>query len=180
MNLVFYKQTFTHSCLVACFLMLLKATQGIEFDGKIEERILTKGTKRIHPLYVVGISKEIAKKFNLKISVIADNKYFTKVLIHSFADSENFSVFHQKVTIPQITQLLSRNLLICHIDNYYLNGATHESHFILLEKLTNKGIKTYDPLVGKRRFLTFGKLEKSILSLKTLIKMCPLLIYLPA
>lgn len=178
MTIVPYKQTFTHSCLVADFLMLLKNKYNISFNEKDEEEILIKGMKRIYPFYVIGIPRAFFNKYNKKINIVVDNKYFTNFLIDGFNDKNNFNVYHNKITIRYIKELLKENSVICHIDDNYLGDYSHASHFIILENSTDKRITIIDPMNGKRTFISDEKLEKSIQSLKKHIKMCPLLFYL--
>ena len=169
-----YKQSLTHSCLVACFLMLLKEAKGIIFSATTEQNICLKGCQRSYPFYVVGVSIEVAKFFNVRIQVIADNTYFAGVLRKNF-NKELFDVDHDKITIPLIRRLLNKGPLICHIDDHFLGDFSHVSHFIVLEKCTEKTIVVIDPYAGKQRFMKDIQLESAIHSLKKHIKMCPLL-----
>ena len=173
-----YKQSFSHSCLVACFFMLLQKQKDFNFDEKTEKEILIKGMRKIYPFYVVGIAKEVFNKFKTKITIIVDNKYFTNSLIKSFKDKRSFNIIHKKITIQLIKQLLKDKSLICHLDNNYLGNYSHCSHFVVLEKATDKKILLIDPFSGKKRFISDKKLEQAILSLKNHVKMCPLLYYL--
>ena len=170
-----YKQFFSHSCLAACFFMLLQKQKDFNFDEKIEKEILINGMKRIYPFYAVGVPKEIFNKFKTKITIIVDNKYFTNSLIKSFKDKRNFNIVHKKITIQLIKELLKDKPLICHLDNNYLGDYSQCSHFLVLEKATHKKILLIDPFSGKKRFISVKKLEQAILSLKNHVKMCPLL-----
>lgn len=177
-NLTPYKQTLSHSCLAADFLMLLKEKYNISFNNKNEEDILIRGMKRVYPFYVVGIPKEFYKKYGKKINIAVDNKYFTNILIKSFKDKKNFNIYHHKITISYIKELLKEKPIICHIDDNYLGDYSHASHFIILEKATDKKIRIIDPMTGKKSLISDKGLKDSILSLKKHIKMCPLLFYL--
>ena len=173
-----YKQSLSHGCLVADFLMLLKAKHGTNFSEKDEVQVLLKGMKRTHLFYIVGISKEFFNRYKRKVNVIVDNKYFTNILIKGFNDRNNFNILHNKITIPLIRELLKKQPLICHIDDNYLGDYSHASHFIILEKATNKKILIVDPMSGKKSLISDKKLHDSILSLKKHIKMCPLIFYI--
>lgn len=178
MNITPYKQTFSHSCLVADFLMILKEKYKTEFSSKDEEDILINGMKRIYSFYIVGVPKEFFKKYGKKVNIAVDNKYFTNVLIKDFNDKTNFNIYHNKITIAYIRELLKKTSLICHIDDNYFGDYSHVSHFIVLEEAANKKIRIIDPMTGKKGLISDKKLEESILSLKKHIKMCPLLFYL--
>ncbi len=171
-----YRQSLTHSCLAACLLMLLKAQKGIDFDEGIEEELSLKGSRRIHPFYVVGIPAECAKKFNVRIRIIADNAYFAGVLKKAFRGRKSIVIEHRKITPAYTRASLKNQPVICHIDDHILGDYSHASHFVVLEKaLPNKRVSLIDPWTGKRKRLSFSKLEESVHSLKTHIKMCPLL-----
>lgn len=172
-----YKQTLSHSCLVACFLMLLQK-KGIDPKIKDEQEITLKGMDRKYPFYVVGVPKEIFNKYKEKINLVVDNNYFKNILVKSFNDKKNFNAYHKKINLKLIKDLLKEHSLICHIDDNYFGDYSHASHFIVLEKATNKKMIIIDPWSGKKNLISDRQLEDSILSLKKHIKMCPLLFYL--
>jgi hypothetical protein len=172
-----YKQEFSHSCLVADFLMLLNKKYDIKFNKKDEGEILLKGMDKKYPFYVVGIPKEINNKYKQPINIIVDNKYFTDTLIKSFNDKTNFNIICKQITTQLIRDLLKEHPLICHIDDNYLGDYSHASHFIVLESAIDKKISIVDPIDGKRKLMSDKDLRDSIFSLKTHIKMCPLLFY---
>jgi len=173
-----YRQTLSHSCLIACFLMLLNSRYDINFSSKDEENLSLKGMSRKHPFFVVGMVKEIFKKYKKKINLVVNNRYFTNILIKLIKDKKNFNVHYRKIDIATIKALLKKNALICHIDNNHLGDYSHSSHFIVLEKDSGKRVTIIDPLAGKRRLISYKKLEESIKSLRGHVKMCPLLFYL--
>jgi len=98
--------------------------------------------------------------------------------INDFNDKNNFNIYRKKITISLIKELLKEKPVICHIDDNYLGDYSHASHFIILERATNKKILIVDPMKGRKSLISDKKLEESILSLKKHIKMCPLLFYL--
>lgn len=169
-----YKQSLTHSCLAACFLMLLQEQKGIEFDSLIEQDICLKGSQRSYPFYVVGLPVEIAKTFHIRIQVLVDNKYFAGILSKAF-NKKSFDVEHQKITILLLKKLLQQGPLICHIDDHFIGNYSHASHFIVLEKCRKNNIVIIDPYTGKRKLMKDVQLNEAIQSLKKRIKMCPLL-----
>ncbi len=166
-----YKQTLSHSCLAACFLMLY----GEKFTESDEHELALNGSKRIYPFYVVGIATEFVRKFDCKITIYADNKHFTSILQKSFMRETRVSVAHKKITQVFIAELLKRQSIICHIDDHALGDYSHASHFIVLEKTTEKFITILDPWSGDKKRITMAKLEEAISDLKNQIKMCPLL-----
>lgn len=170
-----YKQSFTHSCLVACFLMLLYIRKGVRIEEKLEQEVYLEGTKRTNRLYVVGITKEISKRFKAEIEIFVDNKYFTEVLKEFFTGQKDISVYQQKITLNFLLKLLKVTPLVCHVDIYSLGERFHQSHFILLERISGKKIVVIDPACGKRRYFSLMKLEEAIISFKRHLKMCPLL-----
>ncbi|OGC82208.1 MAG: hypothetical protein A2V81_00510 [Candidatus Abawacabacteria bacterium RBG_16_42_10] len=170
-----YKQSLTHSCLVACFLMLLERQADIVFTETNEQEIALKGSRRIYPFYVVGIPMEIAKKYGKKIQVYVDNKYFTKVLKVAFAKEKSIEVVHTPIKIKLIRDLLQKSPLICHIDDNVLGDYSHSSHFIILENATKNTISIIDPWMGTRKRISDKTLIQGIHDLKTQVKMCPLL-----
>lgn len=174
MDIIPYKQTLTHSCLVASFLMILKAQNKIDFTDADEQEVALKGSRRIYSSYMVGISSEIAKKYGKKIQIFADNKYFTKILQESFKDKK-VTVTHHPITLDLIKKLLEQGPLICHIDDNALGDYSHASHFIVLVKATESMITIADPWTGKKKRISNKTLEEAIFKLKTHIKMCPLL-----
>ena len=175
MDIIPYKQSLTHSCLVACFLMLLKAQANIEFTEAEEQDLALNGSKRRYSFYVIGIPSEIMKKYNKKIQVYADNKYFTKVLQNSCEVNQGIKITHNSITLNLVRELLKKKPLICHIDNNALGDYSHTSHFIVLEKTTKDTIQILDPWTGKKKHISNNVLEKAIYNLKTQVKMCPLL-----
>ena len=142
----------------------------------MEQSICTKGLQRIYPLYVVGIPAECVKQCKIKIRIVADNNYFARILHKAFAAHSTISVVQEKITITRIKALLKQQPLICHIDDHALGGFSHVSHFVVLEKeLPGDRVLLIDPWTGKQKRLSLAALEGSIHSLKTHIKMCPLL-----
>lgn len=171
-----YRQSFTHSCLAACFFMLLKAQKGNKFDREDERKLWESGSNRKYLFYVVGIPQEFSKKFHIGVEVLVDNKYFTKNLTNAFGVGSKCKVRHQKITIESICGYLRECPMICYIDGHILGDYSHCSHFVVLEKeLGGERILVVDPLTGKKRRLSFAQIDQSILSLKKHIKMCPLL-----
>lgn len=166
-----YKQTLSHSCLAVCVLMLLEKP----FTVIEEQNLALSGSKRTHQFYVAGIPLEFTKKYNSQINVFVDNKYFAKVLGGIFSSEKRINVIQKKITIPLIKDLLTNGPLICHIDDHALGDYSHASHFIVLERATDKFVQIIDPWTGKRRKITLSKLDESISDLKNQIKMCPLL-----
>lgn len=175
MHIIPYKQTLSHSCLTACFLMLLQEKKAISFDETLEEALTMKGSKRIYPFYVVGIAKEVFNHFKVTIEIIVDNKYYTKILNQAFMNDEHFLIHHQRITIALIKKILKEKSIICYIDNNLLGDYSHSPHFIIIEKVTKKKIAIIDPLTGKRNYWSDKKLADAIYSLKRNVKMCPLL-----
>lgn len=176
MTITPYKQTFSHSCLVTCFLMLLKDKYNINFTAKDEEKVLLKGMSRQYPFYVSGIPQEVFNYFKKKIIIDVDNKFFTKILAKS--TKRGITVKHHKITTQHIRTLVNTSPVICHIDDNYFGDYSHASHFIIIEKATEKRFQIVDPMHGTKSWISNKKLESSILSLKKHIKMCPLLLYL--
>lgn len=143
---------------------------------EIEESDLAlRGSKRVHQFYVAGIPLEFVKKYDSQINVFVDNKYFANILGDIFSSDKRISVIQEKITIPLIKDLLINGPLICHIDDHSLGDYSHASHFIVLEQATDKFVQIIDPWTGKRRKITFSKLDESINDLKNQIRMCPLL-----
>lgn len=176
MDVIPYRQSLSHSCLVACFLMVLKAQYGIEFTEADEQRLALKGSNRIHPFYVAGVPVEIAKEFEKDIQVYVDNKFFTNVLTEkAFAGVKQMHAIHKPITIELIKELLAEKPLICHVDTHGLGDYSHSSHFIVLERMAGSMIVIVDPWTGKKKKITEKTLVNMITSLKTEVKMCPLL-----
>ena len=173
-----YKQSLTHSCLVASFLMILEAEKNQQFTKEKEQQLALKGSQRTYPFYVVGVTAEIAKEYKTKIQVLADNKFFTNVLRDSFSEEKSINVEYQKITPALIRKLLNKNLLVCHIDTHALGDYSHASHFIVIEKVSGKVFTIIDPWTGERRKITEKTLERAIKELKNNVKMCPLLFLL--
>lgn len=176
MEITPYKQTLTHSCLAACMLILSKN----QFTEAEEQELGINGSQRTYPLYVVGIPLEFVKRFDRKISVYVDNKFFASVLEEAFLQDERLTVCHKKITISFIRELLKQGPLICHIDDHALGDYSHASHFIILERATEKYVYIVDPWSGERKRIIYAKLEAAINDLKTRIKMCPLLFSIEA
>lgn len=166
-----YKQTLSHSCLAACFLMLSKR----RFTKSDEQKLTVEGSQRKHKFYVAGIPLEFVKEYNRKIVVYVDNTYFARILEEIFLSEKRIGVIQKKISQSLIKNLLRERSLICHIDYHDLGDYSHASHFIILEKATKQFVEIIDPWTGKRRKLSFSKLDKGIYDLKTQIKMCPLL-----
>ncbi len=169
-----YKQSLTHSCLVASFLMILESEKEKVFKKEDEQRLALKGSQRTYPFYVVGITAEVAKEYRTRIEVLADNKFFTTILKKSF-DNKNIVVSHEKITTALVRKLLPKNQLICHVDIHGLGDYSHSSHFIVIEKVSGKIFTIIDPWSGKRRKITEETLKRAISELKNEVKMCPLL-----
>ena len=175
MKIIPYKQSLTHSCLSACFLMIINSKKGVNFNDKDEQRIALHGSSRNYDFYITGITSEIVKEYKVKVKIYVDNKYFTNILQKSFS-SNLVEIVHQKITINFIKKILKDNFAICHVDINPLGDYSHSSHFVVLESLINKKIKIIDPWNGEKSNINNLKLEKAINSLKTQVKMCPLLL----
>lgn len=177
MSITPYSQSYTHSCLVACFLMLQKEMYKVSFSREDEQNLFERGSSRIHPFYVVGVTQEFSNMFHRTIEVISDNAYFTAILAKTLKPTSQYIVQHQRLTISVVRSFLKTSPVICHIDNHILGDYSHTSHFIILEKeLSNDRILVLDPWTGKRKRLSFLQLSQSIHSLRNHIKMCPLLL----
>lgn len=171
MQIIPYKQTFSHSCLAAALLMLT----GKKHRSKLEREFFIKGTSGVYPYYVVGVPFELSKALALNLTVYVDNKFFTGVLKTAFKKSKRISVIHQKIEADLIEHLVSESPIVCHIDDHYLGDYSHASHFVVIEKVNKNRITIIDPFYGKRRIVNEKTLIESIKSLKTHIKMCPLI-----
>lgn len=169
-----YKQTLSHSCLAVCMLML-RNKQVTQIQ---EQDLALKGSKRIHQFYVAGIPLEFVKQYDAQVIVYVDNKYFANVLEEIFSQDRRLSIVQRKITLSLIKDLLESGPLICHIDDHSLGDYSHASHFIILERATDKFVQIIDPWTGKRRKIFLAKLDDSISDLKNQIKMCPLLLSL--
>jgi len=166
-----YKQTLSHSCLAACMLMLRKK----QFTQIQEQDLALKGSKRMHQFYVAGIPLEFVKQYDSQVIVYVDNKYFANVLEEIFSQDTRLCTIQKKITLSLIKALLESGPLICHIDDHSLGGYSHASHFIVLERATDRFVQIIDPWTGKRRKISLAKLDESLSDLKNQIKMCPLL-----
>ncbi len=176
MEIVPYRQSLSHSCLVACFLMMLQARYGIQFTERDEQRLALMGSRRIHPFYVAGIPVEIAREFKKDIVAYVDNKFFTQVLQQqSFDTSSHMRAEHKPITIELIQEELAKHPLICHVDTHGLGDYSHSSHFIVLERLAGKMVVIIDPWTGVKRKIAQRTLMGAIESLKSEVKMCPVL-----
>ncbi|MBI4016154.1 MAG: hypothetical protein HY363_00500 [Candidatus Aenigmarchaeota archaeon] len=133
--------------------------------------------RRKYPFYVVGVPNEVFNYFSKKINIIVDNKYFTNVLRKSF-NAKIFTVQHHKISIALIRELLQKNSIICHIDDHYLGDYSHVSHFVVIEKATQKKFLIADPWHGEKKWILEKTLKNAIQDLKKHIKMCPLIFYL--
>lgn len=171
MAIVPYQQTLTHSCLAACFLMLREK----KFSELDEQELALKGSVRDYPFYMAGISAEFVKKYDGKVMIYADNNFFATTLQKAFIGNKKIGVIHEKTTMSLITKLLNERPIICHIDDHALGDYSHASHFIILEKASNKFITIIDPWSGKRKRISQSTLTEAINDLKNHIKMCPLL-----
>lgn len=172
MAMVPYKQTLTHSCLAACFLMLQEQEKFTEAD---EHELALQGSRRTYPFYVVGIPMEFTKKFNRKLTVYVDNKYFASTLQKAFLSDKRINIIQEQITQPLIKALLEKKSVICHIDDHVLGDYSHASHFVVLEKATEKSISIIDPWSGERKKISSNTLQQAIEDLKTQVKMCPLI-----
>jgi ABC-type bacteriocin/lantibiotic exporter with double-glycine peptidase domain len=166
-----YKQVLSHGCLAACFLMIINPKN----KEREEEKLLLKAMNRKYKFYVSGVPVEISKKYGKSIAVSVDNKYFTNVLKKEFKGTK-VSPTHKKVSLTFIKELLKEAPVVCHIDDHFLGDYSHASHFIVIERDTGKKFVIVDPWQGKRLLISHKTLQDSIKSLKTHIKMCPLLL----
>lgn len=175
MEVIPYKQSLSHSCLVACFLMIHKTQFGIDFTEEDEQRLALKGSRRIHPFYVAGVPIEIAREFNKNIVVYVDNKFFTSVLDKAFTGITNIRAEHKPAAIKFIRELLTAGPVICHIDTNALGDYSHSSHFIVVKRSMGTMFLIVDPWTGTERRISEKTLEKAIAGIKKEVKMCPLL-----
>ncbi len=172
-----YRQSLSHSCLVVDLLMLREQKAGESFSEEDEKKITIAGMNRSYPYYVVGVPFEFSKQTNTNVTLIVDNKIFAKELAQALAGSQ-VAVEQEKITLDLISKLVEKQPVICHIDDNYLGDYSHASHFIIIEKVTGEQIHVIDPMDAKRKVISSKTLDESIHSLKTHIKMCPLLYYL--
>jgi len=162
--------------LVAALLAILPENKLKYQNKNFEKEILINGMERKYPFYAIGVPEEFCKKTREKIVIYVDNKYFTKVL--SKIATKNIKVVRHKINEELITKVLKKSPCICHIDDNLLGDYSHVSHFIVLQQITKNGIKIMDPYYGKESLISIKKLEEAIKSLKSHVKMCPLLITL--
>lgn len=173
-----YRQTLSHSCLVACFLMLLQSKYQLDFTESDEEKLAVKGSKRTYPFYVAGVTAEITKNFKKDIKVIVDNKFFAGVLSKVFNDIDQISINVDRVNIKNIEKYLKYGPLICHVDIHGLGDYSHSSHFIVVEDIKGEKVGIIDPLSGKKSYIGNSKLVIAIQEVRGVVKMSPLLFYL--
>jgi hypothetical protein len=173
-----HRQSLTHSCLAVCFLMLEQAKHDLEYTEEIEQMMAVRGSKRIYPFYVVGITAEMAKEYGSNIKIFVDNKYFTKVLIKSFEEQKNITVEHTKINPKCIQKLLLNGPLICHIDGHAFGDYSHTSHFLVIEKMAEEKYVVINPWDGKRRKVDVEVIEATLTGLKDYVRMCPILFQL--
>ena len=171
MDIIPYTQTLSHSCLAACMLML----RGEQFTQAEEHELALNGSKRVHQFYVAGIPLEFVTKFNCRVVVHVDNAHFANILKELFSPDKRLHVIQKKIKLSLIRDLLESGPLICHIDDHSLGDYSHASHFIILERATDKFIQIIDPWTGKRRKISIARLIEGITDLKHQIKMCPVL-----
>lgn len=175
MSITPYKQTLSHSCLAACFLML----QDKKFTEEDEQKLALQGSKRKYPFYVSGITMESVKSFDKKVEIYVDNKYFGAALSNSFKEESRIKVIPEKITQTLIEQLILKSPIICHIDIHAFGDYSHASHFIVIEKKIGNFFTIIDPWDGVRKRVASNTLIEAISDLKNQIKMCPLLFTLP-
>lgn len=121
---------------------------------------MLKGTSRKYPFYVVGILSEVYKHFGKKITIIADNKFFADKLRDSF-HNKKITVLHHKINPEFIREVLEKRPIICHIDDHHLGDYSHASHFVVIEKATEKKFLIVDPMPGKKKWAGLTKSWKT-------------------
>lgn len=170
MDITPLKQKFYHSCLITSLMMISKMN-----DQSIEERVFMEGEKRHHAYSLRGFLESFADNTMLSMEVIVDNKSFAEDI--SKPNNKNIKVRQEKITLALIKKILETQALIIHLDDNVLGDYSHASHFVVVEKLMPNGkFQVIDPMTGGRRILSEEKLQNSIDSLKSYIKMCPLII----
>jgi len=158
--------------------MLHRQKYNLKFGPKDESELLLAGMNRQYLYYVIGVPKEIFKRYGKKIGIVVDNEFFTNDLIKGFGDKENFNIYQGKINLETIRGLVGKGPVICHIDNNYLGDYSHASHFVIIEEIIGDKVSIVDPVDGKRKTVSSKVLIDSIDSLRYHIKMCPLLYYL--
>jgi len=167
------KQQFYHSCLVTSLLMISKMT-----DQSIEERVFIEGEKRRFDYSLSGILESFVDNTMLSVEVTVDSKYFAEELLNSLSKkNKKIKIINEKITTKMIKKLLEKQEVVVYIDDNFLGHTSHTSHYVVIEKFIPSGkFQIIDPSTGNRKTLTEKKLEESILSLKSYIKKCPLVI----
>lgn len=146
-------------------------------DQSIEQRIFFEGEKRRLDSYLSNMIFSFVDNTKLSLEIFADNKFFTEKLKGELKrQQKSILIENKKISISFIDKLLERSDIILHIDNNLLGDYSHSSHFIVVERKVADKYNIIDPLTGTRKNLSASKLEEAISSLKSSVKMCPIII----
>jgi hypothetical protein len=169
-----YTQSTHETCLACCLLQAVDRIQSIEISQKLELDCIIHSWSYSKADFVIGHLDFIAKKFNVKIRRIVDNKPFYNY-VKKINSSPNIRTEVRKINLNLVNQLLDKKPIL-YIDAYYLFKVYHHPHFItVLDKIDNK-YKIFDTWDGKEKLIESKILSKSISSLRNHIKLCPQMI----
>lgn len=166
------KQKFHHSCLVTSLFMISNMA-----DQSIEERVFFEGEKRNFDLSLNSMLESFADNTMLSVEVFIDNKFFTdKLQKQQNKKNKRLKFKHEVITTELIMSLVKTDPVVVHIDNNFLGHQAHGSHYVVIENFENGNFQLIDPADGKCKSLKIEKMMEAISSLKTHLKICPIVI----
>lgn len=175
MRIVPYKQTSCESCLPICLLLAQQILYKQSFSRDDELYILCNGMKGYRESYAHAVAQAFVEKTGREIEMYVDSKASTKQFL-KVNKSKRMKITYQKITPRFLKELIkTKSPIAIYLDLYLLNRKHHLPHFVLLEKLDNKAV-IIDPWGGKRRYLEKVKFMQAVKSLKTYIRLCPIVI----
>lgn len=167
-----YAQTTFETCLAVDLLQLTE--KKISKDAEL--RIINYAMNFSKDNFTIGHLDFVAKNYSLEFDFYVDNNWFLN-FIKKFKFSNKINIFHKKIDLNLINNLIKISPVIVYVDSFALWKITHAPHFIIVIQQTKEGYKIYDPWDGKIRAISSDVLLKGIIDLRNLLKYCPQLIH---
>lgn len=166
-------QSTIDSCLSICLMTLLRQ-KGIDVPASEEMNMLVEGLKFTKFDYSTGHVAYVSAKYDVGIEQYVDFPGFF-FLLSKYHYPPKMKLISQIINLRLITKLLKSSPLIIYVNQYFLGGGLHASHFVILEKL-DAFATIVDPWDGERKKIPTPIFLKSIKSLRTYLKISPKII----
>ncbi len=157
--------------------MSLLDQRSIAVKDSEEINILSEGLKMTRLDYSLGQLKYVVEKYGVSIHAVIENKLFYNKLARLKRPSK-LKLENGKIDRRFIADVSGRTNPIIYIDRFYLGGAYHYPHFVIITLWGDSKVKLYDPWIGREANADAGRVVRAVQGLRNNLKLSPKLIFM--